>query len=237
MSPNQEETFIIKYADDTAILGLITNNDESQYRSVIAEASQSFQENNLSLNTKKTKEMIFDFRTKPNVKTQVQIGSDVIKCVEEYEYLGLTINNKLDWTAHCKEIRSTCNSRLFLLRNLRKSGVSSHLLNTFYESIILSIISYCLPVFYWPITVNNSDLIEKIIVQSSRIVGRAVKTPEVVLVIATNRFASKIQSDISHPLFHYYRRLPSGRLASILARTDRYGKTVVPSSIRLLNSL
>jgi hypothetical protein len=43
---------IIKFADDTTVVGLITNNDETAYR----EEVRALQQNN------KTKEMIMDFR-------------------------------------------------------------------------------------------------------------------------------------------------------------------------------
>jgi hypothetical protein len=47
---------VIKFADDTTEVGLITNNEETAYREVWC------QENNLSLNVNKTEEMIVDYR-------------------------------------------------------------------------------------------------------------------------------------------------------------------------------
>ena len=53
---------IIKFADDTTVVGLITNNDETAYREEVRALGVWCQENNLSLNVNKTKEMIVDFR-------------------------------------------------------------------------------------------------------------------------------------------------------------------------------
>ena len=53
---------IIKFADDTTVLGLITNNDETAYGEEVRALRVWCQENNLSLNINKTKEMIVDFR-------------------------------------------------------------------------------------------------------------------------------------------------------------------------------
>ena len=47
---------IIKFADDTTVVGLITNNDETVYREEVRALSVWCQENNLSLNVNKTKE-------------------------------------------------------------------------------------------------------------------------------------------------------------------------------------
>ena len=53
---------IIKFADDTTIVGLITNNDETSYREEVRALGEWCQENNLSLTVNKTKELIVDFR-------------------------------------------------------------------------------------------------------------------------------------------------------------------------------
>ena len=53
---------IIKFADDTTVVGLITNIDETAYKEVVRALGEWYQENNLSLNINKTKELIMDFR-------------------------------------------------------------------------------------------------------------------------------------------------------------------------------
>ena len=53
---------IIKFAEDTTVIGLITNNDETVYREEVRALAEWCQENNLSNNVNKTKEMIVDFR-------------------------------------------------------------------------------------------------------------------------------------------------------------------------------
>ena len=53
---------IIKFADDTTVVGLITNNNMTAYREEVRALGVWFQENNLSLNVNKTKEMIMNYR-------------------------------------------------------------------------------------------------------------------------------------------------------------------------------
>ena len=53
---------IIKFADDTKVVGLIPDNDETVYREEGRDLTVWFQDNNLSLNMIKTKEMIVDYR-------------------------------------------------------------------------------------------------------------------------------------------------------------------------------
>ena len=53
---------IIRFADDATVVGQITNNGETAYREEVRALAEWDQENNLSLNVNKTKELIVDFR-------------------------------------------------------------------------------------------------------------------------------------------------------------------------------
>ena len=53
---------IITFSDDTTVVGLITDNDETAYREEVRDLSVWCQDNNLSLNVSKTKELIVDYR-------------------------------------------------------------------------------------------------------------------------------------------------------------------------------
>ncbi len=61
---SHSSTTIIKFADDTVVLGLISNNDETAYLDEVEELTSWCQDNCLSLNVSKTKELIVDFRKK-----------------------------------------------------------------------------------------------------------------------------------------------------------------------------
>ena len=54
--------FPFKFADDTTVIGLITNNDEEAYREGVRRLVAKCEDNDLILNPQKTKEMIIDFR-------------------------------------------------------------------------------------------------------------------------------------------------------------------------------
>ena len=53
---------LIKYADDTVIVGWISSNDESEYNEQFSEIVQWCRAHNFLLNAAKTKELLFDFR-------------------------------------------------------------------------------------------------------------------------------------------------------------------------------
>jgi hypothetical protein len=53
---------IIKFADDTTVVGPITDIDETAYKEEVRDLVVWCQDNNLSFNVIKTKEMIVDYR-------------------------------------------------------------------------------------------------------------------------------------------------------------------------------
>ena len=105
---------VVKYADDTVIIGLINDNDTSNYELQIEDTVSWFDEHNLFLNVTKTKELIFDFR-KNQVHKQITINRDVVEECDSFKYLGVTIDKNLTWSEHVKHVISKCRQRLYLL--------------------------------------------------------------------------------------------------------------------------
>jgi hypothetical protein len=69
-------------SDDTTVVGLITNNDETAYTEVVRALGEWCQENNLSLNVNKTKEMIMDFRKQQREQPPIYINGTVVEKVK-----------------------------------------------------------------------------------------------------------------------------------------------------------
>ncbi len=79
--PSYETNTIIKFADDTIVVGKITNNNESAYRAEVENLERWSQDNNLVLNATKTKEMILDFRRlKPSLHCPININGEKVEC-------------------------------------------------------------------------------------------------------------------------------------------------------------
>src|SRR4029434_3262600 len=90
---------IVKFADDTTVIGLINNNDESAYREEIQHLAVWCANNNLALNTKKIKELIVDFRrSKGCTYTPIRINGSEVERVASFKFLGVHISEDLSWT-------------------------------------------------------------------------------------------------------------------------------------------
>ncbi len=64
-SPSVTSVKLLKFADDSTLIGHIQDSDESAYRQEVKELAVWCSLNNLELNTLKTVEMIVDFRRNP----------------------------------------------------------------------------------------------------------------------------------------------------------------------------
>jgi hypothetical protein len=73
---------IIKFADNTTVVGLITNNNETAYREEMRALGVWCHENNLSLNINKRKEMIVVFRKQQREHPPIHIEGTSVEKVE-----------------------------------------------------------------------------------------------------------------------------------------------------------
>ncbi|KAI4889033.1 hypothetical protein NFI96_004409 [Prochilodus magdalenae] len=90
---------IIKYADDTTVIGLIRDNDETAYRDEIQHLSTWCHDNNLTLNTQKTKEIIMDLRrSRGQAHPPVYISGAAVEQVTSFKFLGTHISSDLTWS-------------------------------------------------------------------------------------------------------------------------------------------
>ena len=73
---------IIKLANDTTVVSMISDNDETAYREEVRDLTMWCKDNNLSLNVIKTKEMIVDNRKKSTKHAPILIDKAVVEQVE-----------------------------------------------------------------------------------------------------------------------------------------------------------
>ncbi len=87
---------IIKFADDTTVVGLISNNDEMHYREEVAQLAEWCGTNNLSLNVGKTKEVVMDFRRSNSIDhPPLTIDSSTVERVSSTKFLGVHITEDI----------------------------------------------------------------------------------------------------------------------------------------------
>ena len=236
---NTSSCHLQKFSDDSAIVGCVSEGNELEYRSVIMDFVDWCESNHLCLNTSKTKEMVIDLRRRAPPHTPVTIQGADIELVDSFKYLGVHLNNKLDWTHNTDALYKKGQSRLHLLRRLRSFGVSRPLLRTFYDSVVASALNYAVVCWGAGSTDRDRKRLNKLVRKASSVLGCPLDSVEEV---GGRRMLAKLTSirdNTSHPLHQTVEALSSsfsGRLRHPQCRTERYRRSFIPTAVRLFNS-
>uniref|UniRef100_A0A3P9IWZ8 Reverse transcriptase domain-containing protein n=1 Tax=Oryzias latipes TaxID=8090 RepID=A0A3P9IWZ8_ORYLA len=229
---------IIKFADDTTVIGLISDNDETAYREEVQHLATWCADNNLLLNTNKTKELIVDFRKKNgSTHDPIHINGMVVERVSSFKFLGTTISEELSWATNTSSLVKKAHQRLFFLRTLKKNQLSSSILVNFYRCAIESILTSCISVWYGNCSVADRKALQRVVKTAQRITGTPLPALEDIQRKRCLRRARSILKDSSHPDHGLFNLLPSGRrFRSLRTRTTRFRNSFFPKAVSLLNS-
>ncbi len=167
---------LLKFADDTSLIYLTQDGDESAYRQEVKELAVWCSLNNLELNTLKTVEMIVDFRRNPPALPPLTIMNSTVTAVESFIFLGPTISQDLKWDNHIESMVKKAQQRLCFLRQLRKFNLPQELLIQFYSDNIESIL--CTSITVWFSSATKSDLrrLRRVDQTAERIIGTTLLT-------------------------------------------------------------
>ncbi len=228
---------IIKFADDTTVVGLISNNDETHYREEVAQLAEWCGANNLSLNVEKTKEVVMDFRRNSVDHPPLTIDSSTVERVSSTKFLGVHITEDLTWTTNTMSLSKKAQQRLHFLRRLKRASLPPPILNTFYRGTIESVLTSCITVWYgnckccWPQDPPADS--------EHGCKDHRCPLPSI-LDIFLARCSSKTNSivkDPTHPSHSLFQLLPSGRrYRSIRGPLRQTAQQLFPQAVRALNS-
>ena len=228
---------LLKFADDTTVIGLIRNGDESAYRLEVEQLAVWCSYNNLELNTLKTVEMIVDFRRNSPALPPLTIMNSTVEAVESFRFLGTIISQDLKWDNHIDSIVKKAQQRLYFLRQLRKFNLPQELLIQFYSAVIESVLCTSITVWFGSATKSDIRRLQRTVRTAERIIGATLPTLQDLYSSRVRKRAGKIITDSTHPGHHLFELLPSRRrLRSLATRTSRHRNSFFPQAISLLNS-
>ena len=228
---------IIKFSDDTTVEGLIKNNDETCYREEVGKLVVWCQDNNLELNVSKTKEIVVDFRTNPPVLTPLTINNEDVEQVDSFKFLGTTISKDLKWSCHITNSVKKARQRLFFLRTLNKFKVGHRILSTFYRSVIESVLTFSITVWFGSASAKDINDLNKVIKTASRIIGSDLPSLTEIHEKRVIRRAINTFRDTEHPANYLLQPLPSNkRLRSIQTKSARFMNSFYPLAVRSINA-
>ena len=181
VTTSPDSTLIIKFADDTTLSGLISDNDESSYRNEVNRLVEWCSQNNLVLNVAKTKEMIIDFRrSAPLLNFLFFINGEEVEQVDCFKFLGIHISNNLDWSVQLNENLKKGQQRLFFSRQLKLFNVRKFIMVIFYRSVIESQLTSFILIWFNVATKKDLKKLNSVIKTCAYIIGTDLEFSETV---------------------------------------------------------
>ena len=156
----------IMYADDTTLSSTIDSfcdinsnaSADSLINAEIDKVIEWLKINKLSLNKNKSKYMTFHMPKKQIQHLTLKIDGINIEKVEEFNFLGLTMDTNLKWKKHTDKISNKC-SKITGVLNRLKLLFPQEIKCLLYNSLIVPHINYCITA--WGFHRNRITIIQK----------------------------------------------------------------------------
>ncbi|XP_061136962.1 uncharacterized protein LOC133155558 isoform X6 [Syngnathus typhle] len=223
--------------DDTTLIGLIQDGDETAYRQEVERLVHWCSQNHLELNPLKTVEMTVDFRRDPSTLLPLTIRSNTILSTDTFKVLGTTISRDLKWTGHIDSVRKKAQQRLYFLRQFKKFNLPRELRKTFYTAIIQSVLCTSITVWFGSASKQDKHRRQRTIRIPEKIIGINLPSIQDLYLSRTRKHARNISTDPSHPGCSLFELLPSGRrYRARYAKTSRHRDRFFPQAVALMNS-
>ena len=134
----------ILYADDANIImtGNTIQEIQIKYDALIKNLIEWVHINGLSLNVKKTKYMIFSKSSLQHAHFKPTIHNKPIEYTRSTRFLGVILDDKLNWNAHIKATKAKMTRYLGILHKLR-SVLPPQAKKSIYHSMIESHLNFC----------------------------------------------------------------------------------------------
>ena len=144
-----QSLFNILYADDTSIF-LSGRDLDKLIRELNAElvlVTEWLKVNKLTLNTEKTYYMVFHRGRRKSLKNiKLQMDDKIIKESPHIKYLGVILDNKLNWIEHIGYVKNKVAKGIGIICKARKF-LTKKVLLTLYNTFIFTYLIYCVEIW------------------------------------------------------------------------------------------
>ena len=166
---------ILKYADDTAIVGVIKcEEDFMLYQQEINHVCTWSEQSCLFLNPRKTQELVFDFTVKPCTYGKIReitVKDENVHHTDNVKYLGVMINNRLGWEDQVNYVVHKVIKRNYALKLFSSIIVDHQWSKILYLSLVQSVLETSCTVWTFGLTVKQEKKLERQSKISCKILG------------------------------------------------------------------
>jgi hypothetical protein len=212
---------LIKFPDDTVVLGLITHplTDNQAYFNEVGRLAILCDSNDLLLNPTKTHEIIFTTQRKELIVPKLCLNNVLIEQSHSVKYLGVTLDTKLRFQSHICNVVTKARQRMYIVKRFSSLGANSRLVTNLFKSFVEPILFYCIVVFYPHLYSNEKKEIRKIFKIAVRYGATVNRDIDALVEERTRQYILGIYHDDVHFIHNVLDKLPSGRLRSHKVRS------------------
>ncbi len=238
-SPACENTKVIKYADDVTIVHLLRQSVDDHLQLEWNHLIKWSDENALPVNRDKCAVMNVVTRKGIFLSDVVTDSGMVLSTVSSLKLLGVTFSDNCKWNIHVTNVVRKASRRIFIIRNLKRSGCPPNTLFLAYTAFIRSVLLYGFPAFC-----NLSFYLMQRLERVERRIFRLIGQPDTLrpsLIESSQDLCRKLFSQVTvnehHPLRSLFlSRVPTARNALTLkppfARTKRFKDSFIKFGAR-----
>ena len=153
-----DKSISVLFADNTSIL--ITSPNKNDFQLKITAAFNFINEwlntDFLSINFNKTHYVQFTTKNKPKSHIKISYNNKQISTISSIKFLGIYINDTLNWKYHIKYILPKLNAVCYAMRIIKPYTISLETLKIVYYSNLNWVINYGLP--FWRISPHSKKI-------------------------------------------------------------------------------
>ena len=155
-----QEFSMIHYADDTTLSTTLDspNSTNNSLNDSLKQIHHWLNANKLILNISKTKYMIFHTPQKHIAPPLLHINNTAITRVDNFDFLGITFNEHMNWKSHHKKISLKIGKTIGILNKIKHIFPNCILLKL-YQSLILPQLNY--GILLWANNANSIATLQK----------------------------------------------------------------------------
>ena len=231
-----EKAAVIKYADDTVLLGFVSNDaDNLLYFDQVQQMSDYCNQSDLLLNHTKTHEMIFTTKKTKPIVPALHIDNKEIATSDEVKYLGLHIDSNLRFTKQADIMISSASKRMYVLRRFSALGANDKLVTQLYKSFIESRFLYCIILFFDHMYSNQRSEMRSIVKEAKHKGVCIENTLDEIIEKRCKNYVLRSFQDDEHIIHSFLDRLPSGRLRNHKVRSNIGQVCFYTKMIKIIN--
>ena len=141
--------------------------------------------------------MVVDFRRNAAPPSPITLCDSPVITVESFRFLGTVISQDLKWWQNVSCITKKAQQRMYFLRQLKKFNLPKAMMVHFYTSIIESILTSSITIWYAAATVKDRSRLQRIIRYAQKVIGCNRPSLQDLHASRTLRRAGKIMLDPS----------------------------------------